>query len=68
MPRLNVGIATLLDRLIVDHKSLHEYDDIENLLDGKKLEKIVEGVYSSPEGGASYPPLIMFKAMFAGVA
>ena len=67
MPRLNVGTATLFDTMIVDHKSLHEFDDIEKLLDWKKIEKIVEGVYNSPEGGASYPPLMMFKAMLLQV-
>ena len=53
MPRLNVGTATLFDTLIVDHKSLHEFDDIEKLLDWKKIEKIVVGVAVIVERGAA---------------
>ena len=41
MRRLNVGNPTLFDNMR-DHESLHEFDDIEKLLDWKKLEKHLE--------------------------
>lgn len=66
MRRLNVGNPTLFDNMR-DHASLHEFDDIEKLLDWKKLEKHLAPIYSSSEGGASYPPIMMFRAMLLQV-
>lgn len=63
MPRLNVGISTLFDAIIPDHKSLHEFDEIDALLDWKRIEAHLSSVYCSKEGGASYPPIMMFRAI-----
>lgn len=63
MPHLSVGDKTLFDTIIFDHKSLHEFDEIEALLDWSRLEAHLSNVYNSKEGGASYPPMMMFRAM-----
>jgi len=67
MPRLKVGRSTLFDAIISDHKSLHEFDEIDKLLDWKRIEKLLEAVYTSKEGGSSYPPIMMFRAMLLQV-
>lgn len=67
MPRLNVGTPTLFDAIIPDHKSLHEFDEIDALLDWKRIEAHLFCVYNSKEGGASYPPIMMFRAMLLQV-
>ena len=67
MPRLNVGTSTLFDAIIPDHKSLHEFDEIDALLDWKRIEAHLSCVYNSKEGGASYPPIMMFRAMLLQV-
>lgn len=67
MPRLKIGNNTLFDTVITDHKSLHEFDQIDELLDWGKLESLMDCVYNSKEGGASYPPIIMFRAMLMQV-
>jgi IS5 family transposase len=67
MPRLTVGTSTLFDSMIPDHKSLHEFDEIDALLDWKRIEAHLSCVYGSKEGGASYPPIMMFRAMLLQV-
>jgi len=67
MPRLNIGRATIFDAMIADHKSLHEFDKIDDLVDWGKIEDLLSCIYSSCEGGASYPPLVMFRAMLMQV-
>lgn len=67
MARLKVGRANLFDTLIVDHKNLHEFDEIDKLLDWSKIEEHLSSIYSSNEGGASYPPIMMFRAMLLQV-
>jgi IS5 family transposase len=62
-----VGTPTLFDSIIPDHKSLHEFDGIDDLLDWKRIESHLSLVYGSKEGGASYPPLMMFRAMLLQV-
>ena len=63
MPRLTIGTSTLFDTIIPDHESLHEFDAIDALLDWKQIEAHLSCVYNSKEGGASYPPVMMFRAM-----
>jgi IS5 family transposase len=67
MRRLRVGRGTLFDAIIPDHRSLHEFDEIDNLLDWKRIETYLEVVYTSKEGGSSYPPIMMFRAMLLQV-
>lgn len=67
MPRLKVGRSTLFDAIISGHKSLHEFDEIDKLLDWKRIEKLLEAVYTAKEGGSSYPPIMMFRAMLLQV-
>lgn len=63
MPRKTVGTKTLFDTAIRDHSSLHEFDALDVLLDWKKIGSLLESIHASKEGGASYPPLMMFRAM-----
>lgn len=67
MRRLRVGRGTIFDALIPDHKSLQEFDEIDKLLDWKRIERYLEVLYSSKEGGSSYPPIMMFRAMLLQV-
>lgn len=63
MPRLKVGNATLFDQSLMDHASLHDFDAIDDILDWIAIEKTLAPIYSSKEGGASYPPILMFRAL-----
>jgi hypothetical protein len=45
-----VGRANLLEALIVDHKNLHEYDEIDRLLAWSEIGAHLSSVYSSNEG------------------
>ena len=63
MRRLKVGRGTLFDAIIPDHKSFHECDEIDKLLDWRRIESYLEVVYISKEGCSSYPPIMMFRAM-----
>lgn len=67
MPRKKVGKATLFDRIIYDHKSLHEFDDVDAILNWGKIESLLSVIYNAKEGGSSYPPLMMFRAMLMQV-
>lgn len=67
MPRLKVGKSTLFDAILPKHKSLSEFDDIDKMLDWKRIEEHLAPVYGSKEGGSSYPPLMMFRAMLLQV-
>jgi IS5 family transposase len=67
MPRLKMGRSTLFDVMLSDHKSLHEFDDIDKLLNWDRIKGHLAPVYASKEGGSSYPPLLMFRAMLLQV-
>lgn len=67
MPRLELGRSTLFDAILPDHKSLHEFDEIYKLLDWQRIEVHLSSIYAAKEGGASYPPLMMFRAMLLQV-
>jgi len=67
MPRLKVGKSTLFDAILPKHKSLSEFDDIDKMLDWKRIEEHLAPVYGSKEEGSSYPPLMMFRAMLLQV-
>lgn len=67
MRRLNIGRSTLFDSAIASHKIMHEFDEIYKLLDWSKIETLLSCIYSSESGGASYPPLMMFRAMLLQV-
>ncbi len=53
MLRLKVVQSTLFDAIIPDHKSLHEFYEIDKLLDWKRIEKLLAVVYASKEGVSS---------------
>jgi transposase, IS5 family len=67
MARKNIGNRSLFDSALSNHKVMHEFDDIYKLVDWDKIEALLACVHSSSCGGASYPPLIMFRAMLLQV-
>jgi IS5 family transposase len=56
-----------LTQVIANNKIMHEFDDIYKLVDWNRIEALLACVYSSQSGGASYPPLMMFRAMLLQV-
>jgi IS5 family transposase len=63
MSRLKVGVQTLFDASIPDHRYLHEFDHIDALLDWTLIEALLDVIHNAKEGGASYPPIVMFRAL-----
>ncbi len=58
-----IGNRTLFDPFIPDHKSLHDLDDVYNLIDWKAIEQLLSPIYQSREGASSYPSIVMFRAL-----
>ena len=58
-----IGSRTLFDPFIPDHKSLHDLDDVYNLIDWKAVEQLLSPIYNSREGALSYPSIVMFRAL-----
>ena len=51
----------------LDHPSLHALDSVEAVLDWKKLETVISGIYASERGRPSYPLLTLLRALLLGV-
>lgn len=54
---------SLADMLLVEHKSLSELDDVHEVINWSRIEKLLCNLYSSKVGSPSYPPLMMFKIL-----
>ena len=64
MKRKTIGETTLFDPLYPDSDSLHELDDIKDLIDWKRLETLLQkGLSYANEGASPYPEIVMFKIL-----
>jgi IS5 family transposase len=51
----------------LDHPALCELDGAEAVLDWRKLECLMSGIYASSSGRSSYPSLTLFRALLLGI-
>lgn len=51
----------------LNHPALSELDGVEALLDWRRLESLMSGIYASETGRPSYPSLTLFRALMLGV-
>ena len=54
---------SVLDFLSYDHASLHELDQVHDLISWKALNVSLMNLYSKKRGCPAYPPLMMFKIL-----
>ena len=54
---------SLADSLVTDHKALHDFDDIDKLINWQKIKEQLAGIHNKKCGNSAYPPLLMFKAL-----
>jgi len=54
---------SVLDFLSYDHASLHELDQVHDLISWKALNVLLMNLYSKKRGCPAYPPLMMFKIL-----
>ena len=59
----NLEQTTLVDAMLIDHAALKELDDVHELIDWSRVEKILSGIHTSKRGEKAWPPLLMFKAL-----
>ena len=59
----NTQQSSLADALAANHKALTELDDVHNLLDWSRIEKLLSDVHANKKGEKAWPPVMMFKAM-----
>ena len=59
----NTQQHSLVDALVVQHKSLSELDDVHNIINWTEIEQTLCNLYSSVRGAPRYPPLMMFKML-----
>ena len=63
MAEKRVGEKTFADMLQSAHASLEELDSLNDLIDWPSIEKVLMSARSSERGAASWPALMMFKAL-----
>lgn len=65
MPRRHVGQLGFLDAAASrrGNGGVDTLAEIGRLVDWAALELLLDGIHASPRGEASYPPLVMFKAL-----
>ena len=59
----NLEQTTRVDAMLIEHAALKELDDVHELIDWSRVEKILSGIHTSKRGEKSWPPLLMFKAL-----
>ena len=67
MSHKNFNQRSLADSLVSDHEALHDFDDINKLINWKKIEQQLADIHNNRYGNSAYPPLMMFKAMLLQV-
>jgi IS5 family transposase len=67
MVRKNIGKQSLFDAVLSNHKIMREFDEIDILIDWDTIKSMLSGIYNAKAGGASYPPIVMFKVMLLQV-
>lgn len=59
----NLKQTNLIDHLIVEHQALKELDEVERLIDWKRIEDRLSDIHAHRRGEPAWPPLMMFKAL-----
>ena len=54
----NTQQSSLVDALVVEHKSLSELDDVHDIIFLPEIEQTLSSLYSSVRGAPAYPPLM----------
>ena len=49
---------SLADSLVTDHKALHDFDDIDKLINWQKIKEQLAGIHDKKCGNSAYPPLL----------
>jgi transposase, IS5 family len=49
--------------MLIEHAALKELDDVHELIDRSRIERLLAGLHSSPRGEKAWPPLMMFNAL-----
>jgi IS5 family transposase len=63
--RFDFGQTNLVEAFVRQRKSKNGWlDDVDQFMDWSRLEALFDGVYTSREGGASYPILTYIKMLF----
>ena len=59
----NIKQRSLAEAMLVEHDAIKELDDVHELIDWEKIEKLLSGIHAKPKGEKAWPPLLMFKAL-----
>ena len=59
----NTFQQSFADSLVHEHDALTELDDIQNLIDWKRIERQLSTIHNNPMGEKAWPPLVMFKIL-----
>jgi IS5 family transposase len=59
----NLKQRSLADSMMIDHDALRELDEVNEFIDWHRIERLLQGIHSSPRGEKAWPPLLMFKAL-----
>ena len=59
----NLTQCSLAASMMIDHDALKELDGVNDLIDWRRLERLLVDIHSSKKGERSWPPLMMFKAL-----
>lgn len=59
----NLKQRSLADSLIATHDAIKELDDLNELIDWKRIERYLVDIHAKPRGERAWPPLFMFKAL-----
>lgn len=59
----NIKQRSLAQSMLVEHDALKELDDVHELIDWSRLERLLSDIHSKPRGEKAWPPLMMFKAL-----
>lgn len=59
----NLKQRSLADALVSTHSALEELDDVHDLINWSRLEKLLSQIHIKRRGEKAWPPLMMFKAL-----
>jgi len=59
----NLKQRSLTDDLMVDHAALEELDDVNELIDWKRIESLLSHIHTKRHGEKAWSPLMMLKAL-----
>lgn len=63
----NLKQQSLADALVVEHSAITELDDVHELIDWSRVEKLLSDIHTKTRGEQAWPPLMMFKTLLLQV-